>query len=1044
MAAISKLVAEVDMDHSDYDRGSKHVQKEANAMKKMFGGALSVAGGVLGAQAVTGILGLGKSFIFANAQAEQYRASLETVTGSQKKANALFDDLQKFAASTPFEFPELVQASIALESFGLKTNDWIGTIGDTAAAMGKSVDQVTQAVLDAGTGSFERLKELGIQGSIEGDKAVFRYMENGKLITKEVDKNNKEMILGTVQAIWNDKYEGAMKKQSKTFLGQWSTLKDNVNQSLMAMTAGIFEWSKSGLDAANRFFARFQKKRAMGLGVFQSLMSSLHTTLNQTFGKETGTKIINTIKAIVAGIKIAAKAIKAFVSGLIVLIRYVRAVLDDGDYMNDWLTHLPKPIRGVVMAFGIMVDTIATVIRRIADLVGWLRDGRIQAALAFIRTNFANTFAAIEVVLRDIVTVVMDVVQLINSLVHGDWEQAWEDFKQLALDVAILFIDNIKTTLALLDDVFDVALNAIRDVDWGAVADFLLTQGARLIAALYNAASNYFTGTVLPWLRGLPGELRGAVPDLVGELVDKGGDLLQGLYNGITGPIWDKVKDFFGKLPGRVAGFLPDDIGERLAGAGRAILRGFRDGILAVWDSDVKTFFVAIAIKVLDAIPAVGVLLGTLANHGKALIDGVWNAIDTGWKTIKDFFSNIGTKIMDAIPDLDAEVIFGKLKTVLDEVGRWITDLGGAIAGLFGGGNKAAEDAQQAVDVGGNAHATITPTAQQVVASFDPGDSLKDIVAWVDSVTEEFERVHKRATEEMVQLRRSAEIQFGRMGRDSANKVKDMHRDISTTMTNLYTGATGISRQLSNRVVDDFVGMRNGATTLAESLRTNVGRTINSLKSDLVGDGGTVREMKRTVLNTFEGMRDDSITYAGELRFGVVSEFVNIRLGVVAAMSGVRDVTVGGIINARDAAYSASSDFYYVGQNIAVGIRNGIRDTAGIIADAAASAVKGAIDAANKEAQISSPSRRTMYTGAMIAEGLAVGINRGVPSVKSAGSRLANAAFVTPGSASGGGYAGGGGIRGGITNYGTIAIEDPDPRKIKDATRSVMVGLARS
>jgi hypothetical protein len=84
-----------------------------------------------------------------------------------------------------------------------------------------------------------------------------------------------------------------------------------------------------------------------------------------------------------------------------------------------------------------------------------------------------------------------------------------------------------------------------------------------------------------------------------------------------------------------------------------------------------------------------------------------------------------------------------------------------------------------------------------------------------------------------------------------------------------------------------------------------------------------------------------------------------------------------------------------------------------------------------------------MWTGAMIAEGMAVGINRGVPSVKSAGSRLANAAFVVPGSASAGAY-GGGGARGGIVNYGTIGIEDPDPRKIRDATRATMVGLARS
>ena len=34
------------------------------------------------------------------------------------------------------------------------------------------------------------------------------------------------------------------------------------------------------------------------------------------------------------------------------LARYIGVVLEDGDYLNDWLTHLPEGLQGAVLAFG--------------------------------------------------------------------------------------------------------------------------------------------------------------------------------------------------------------------------------------------------------------------------------------------------------------------------------------------------------------------------------------------------------------------------------------------------------------------------------------------------------------------------------------------------------------------------------------------------------------------------------------------------------------------------------------------------------------------
>ena len=45
--------------------------------------------------------------------------------------------------------------------------------GDTASAMGKSLDDMVEAVADAATGEFERLKEFGIRASKNGDRVSF-------------------------------------------------------------------------------------------------------------------------------------------------------------------------------------------------------------------------------------------------------------------------------------------------------------------------------------------------------------------------------------------------------------------------------------------------------------------------------------------------------------------------------------------------------------------------------------------------------------------------------------------------------------------------------------------------------------------------------------------------------------------------------------------------------------------------------------------------------------------------------------------------------
>lgn len=183
---------------------------------------------------------------------EQFQSVLEVTEGSSEKAQKSFDWVKKFAVDTPANLDEAMEAFVRLRAYGMDpTNGLLQTLGDTAAAMGKPVMQAVEAIADAVTGENERLKEFGIKGSaIKGTNFIeYAYTDrNGKQQLARVDKNNRKQIEETLKKIWNDKYSGAMEKQSKTLLGIWAKLDDVwASFQMKIMETGAFDWIKDKL-----------------------------------------------------------------------------------------------------------------------------------------------------------------------------------------------------------------------------------------------------------------------------------------------------------------------------------------------------------------------------------------------------------------------------------------------------------------------------------------------------------------------------------------------------------------------------------------------------------------------------------------------------------------------------------------------------------------------------------------------------------------------------------------------------------------------------
>jgi hypothetical protein len=182
---------------------------------------------------------------------ERLSGAMEIAFGSQAKAALQFKRINEFAAKTPFTVNEITETMIKMKNLGLDPSiEAIKSMGNTASAMGKPLMQFTEAVADAVTGEFERLKEFGIKSSVEGDKVKFTFQGVTTAIGKNADEIQKYLL-----NLGNTKFAGGIDKQAETLGGQLSVLGGIVEQLTLkfADESGLTQAMKNATKAAIEF-----------------------------------------------------------------------------------------------------------------------------------------------------------------------------------------------------------------------------------------------------------------------------------------------------------------------------------------------------------------------------------------------------------------------------------------------------------------------------------------------------------------------------------------------------------------------------------------------------------------------------------------------------------------------------------------------------------------------------------------------------------------------------------------------------------------------
>lgn len=214
-------------------RSLSRLGDEGDRLGTRFTAMASAVSAALSAIAVGALV---SKVVEAQRQFDVLFASLKTMTGGADQAAMAWERLVDFAATTPYSLEQAVQGFVKLKALGLDPSERAMTsFGNTAAAMGKDLMQMIEAVADASTGEFERLKEFGIKSKAEGDKVTFTFQN-----VKTTIQNNAQAINEYLTKIGENQFAGAMSERMKTLDGDISNLSDSMQALYLSVSQSGF------------------------------------------------------------------------------------------------------------------------------------------------------------------------------------------------------------------------------------------------------------------------------------------------------------------------------------------------------------------------------------------------------------------------------------------------------------------------------------------------------------------------------------------------------------------------------------------------------------------------------------------------------------------------------------------------------------------------------------------------------------------------------------------------------------------------------------
>ncbi len=234
------------------ERLTNQVEASAKAFSTLAerGAALQSLGTKISTFVTLPITGIGLAAIKTASDMEQAKIAFTTLLGSGEKASAFLQELQNFAASTPFQFTELQDASKKMLALGFDAKEIIPTltnVGNAVSALGGDSGTFNRIVLALGqinakgklsSQEMQQLAEAGIPAWEALAKAI------GVTVPEAMELAQKGAIssqtaIAAIQGDLSTRFAGLMEAQSGTVAGTFSNLQDTITFILADLGAEI-------------------------------------------------------------------------------------------------------------------------------------------------------------------------------------------------------------------------------------------------------------------------------------------------------------------------------------------------------------------------------------------------------------------------------------------------------------------------------------------------------------------------------------------------------------------------------------------------------------------------------------------------------------------------------------------------------------------------------------------------------------------------------------------------------------------------------------
>ena len=489
------------------NRIDRDVRHSSEATARQFNiGALAGAAAFAGV-AAAGAAGLGALTVMglqSAASFEQTKISFESLLGSMEEGTRVFKQLQDFAATTPFEFPEIADAGKRFlafnEAVGLTDAQLIGyltTVGDVISVTGGGAEafgRINLAIGQIGSTSKVTLENLNqIADAIPGFSPIAAIAQGLGVSTAEAMERISAGSIPAAQGVQlllqgMQKFPGAagaMEKQSQTLLGVFSTFKDVIGQTLAEAFAPAIPAIKDALTEVTPIIGEALGQVAPALG-------------NILVG------VLPILSDLIAGL---APVLTPILDGLAAGFAAIGPVLKPlGDALGEVIHGLDPlwPVIGkVVQALG---ESLTPVIAALAPLMLELAEPLAEILLALL-----PILPPIAELTRAVLLLLTPVIMLASALL------SW-----ISAEALVPIITALVDVLNLILEPLSEFTENLENVDWAEIGRDI---GGAFTAA-WHAVLRFFKA-IGTFFKNLPGQ----VLDFITSLPDRFVDLINAMFD---------------------------------------------------------------------------------------------------------------------------------------------------------------------------------------------------------------------------------------------------------------------------------------------------------------------------------------------------------------------------------------------------------------------------------------------------------------------------------------------------------------------------------